>query len=239
MIRYFFLILFFSSFATYCQNSKKASKESLKLKKEIFQIIKENSLYTDSLDWKKIKEEYEMIVLSENDSASQAILFKFFTEKLRQVGDHHSFFVSKKTMSTRKQTTDHEQPKSKYLGDQIGLIKVPHCLTFDSEKDLALANTIREEIKSVDNTYTVTDWIVDLRHNSWGNMWPMLAGLNALIEDEEVGYFVYPASNNKISWSSKNGSMLSQKAKINDYKIKYRQLKIAVLIDSLTAVVEK
>jgi len=235
MIRHFFLILFFSSFAIYGQNSAKASKESLKLKEEIFQIIKENALYTDSLDWKKIKDEYETVALSENDSVSQSILFKFFTEKLRQAGDHHSFFVSKKTMTAKKQITNHEQPKGMYLGDHIGLIKVPRCVTFDAEKDLAFANTIWEEIKNIDSTNDITGWIVDLRHNSGGNMWPMLAGLNALIEDGEEGYFVYPASNYKMPWLSENGSMLSQKSKINDYKIKDRQLKIAVLIDSLTA----
>lgn len=89
-------------------------------------------------------------------------------------------------MTANKQITNHEQPKGMYLGNHIGLIKVPSCVTFDAEKDLAFTNTIREEIKSVDNTNTVTGWIVGLRHNSGCNTWPMLAGLNALIEDGKM-----------------------------------------------------
>ncbi len=66
-------------------------------------------------------------------------------------------------------------------------------------------------------------------------MWPMLAGLNALIEDGTVGYFVYPASKKNIAWKSTNGSITYTGLQTDTYKIKNPAAKIAVLIDSLTA----
>jgi len=114
----------------------------------------------------------------------------------------------------------------------VGWIKVPSCWTFDAAKDKALANAIRTEIKRIDSGQKVLGWIVDLRHNTGGNMWPMLAGLNALIEDGTVGYFVDPNSNKKQPWISQNGR--SNSAAGSSYKIGDRKVKIAVLIDSMT-----
>ncbi|MGZ4012264.1 MAG: S41 family peptidase, partial [Flavisolibacter sp.] len=60
-----------------------------------------------------------------------------------------------------------------------------------------------------------------------GNMWPMIDGLNALIKDGIIGYFVFPKSKKKIPWISRNTA--------NNYKLKNTNIRIAVLIDSLTA----
>jgi C-terminal processing protease CtpA/Prc len=235
MIRYYFFILFFGSLAMYGQSTTtQASKQSLKLQAEILKIIKKNALYKDSLNWQKIEEESKMLQLSNNDSISEKLLFDFFKSKLREAGDKHSFFISKKAMTARSQKPVDVHPEAKYLGDNVGSIKVPRCLSFDAEKDIAFANTIRTQIKEIDSTNTITGWVVDLRNNTGGNMWPMLAGLNALMDDGTVGYFVFPTTNKKDPWKVENGKSGGKKRKINDYKIENRQVKIAVLIDGLT-----
>lgn len=117
----------------------------------------------------------------------------------------------------------------------MGYIKVPPCLNLDNEKDKDFANTIRRQIQKLDTENAITGWIVDLRQNTGGNMWPMLAGLNALIKDGTVGYFIYPSSKKEIAWKSMNGMIPFTADKVDNYKIKDPAIKIAVLIDSLTA----
>ena len=56
-------------------------------------------------------------------------------------------------------------------------------------------------------------------------MWPMLAGLNALLEDGTTGYFLYGKI--KVPWLNDNKN-------VNTYKIKNKKTKIAVLFDGNT-----
>lgn len=233
MIKYIFFLFFISPLVVYGQKDENlASAEVIKLKKEIFKIIKKNSMFTNSLDWNEVAQESDALKLNGNDSTDTKILFDFFTQKLRKTGDKHSFFISKKSISKIIETPLPIPPQADYLGEGIAWVKVPPCLTFDAVKDKAFANTIRSEIKRIDSGQKVSGWIVDLRHNTGGNMWPMLAGLNALIEDGTVGYFVDPNSNKKQAWISQNGKLNS--STINNYKIENIKVKIAVLIDSMT-----
>lgn len=233
MIKYIFFLFFMSPVVIYGQKDKNfQSAEVIKLKKEIFKIIKKNSIVTNSLDWNEVARECDALKLNGNDSTDTKILFDFFSQKLSKAGDKHSFFISKKSISKIMDTPLAIPPQGDYLGEGIAWIKVPPCLTFDTVKDKAFANTIRSEIKRIDSGRKVLGWIVDLRHNTGGNMWPMLAGLNALIDDGKVGYFVDPNSNRKQPWISQNGKLNS--STINNYKIENKKVKIAVLVDAMT-----
>ena len=109
----------------------------------------------------------------------------------------------------KSRTRQPKQPESNYLEDGIGYVKVPPCFNVDADKDQHFADTIRKQIRKLDTEKMIKGWVVDLRQNTGGNMWPMLAGLNALMKDGTVGYFVYPITNDKIGWKSKNGVIRS------------------------------
>jgi carboxyl-terminal processing protease len=228
MIKLLFSSLLFISIAVYSQSTEiKTSKKTQKFIDEVSKIIKNNSIYTDSLNWKEIAAQITALPMSGNDSIDHSSVIQFFTKKLRQAGDKHSSFLTKRTTAILRNNLKDLQPTGLYLEDGIGMIKVPAYMTFEQAKDVEFANTIRTEIKKLDTSHNITGWVVDLRQNMGGNMWPMLAGLNALIKDGTVGYFVSSKSNKKAPWLSKS--------KANDYKIKNTNTKIAVLIDSLTA----
>lgn len=208
-----------------------SDKQAIALNKEIFKIIKKNSLFTNELNWKNIENESKALVLEVNDSDNERIIFDFYIKKLREVDDKHSLFYSSKKINRIKDSPLVEYPQGEYLGNGIGWIKVPRCLTYDEKKDAEFVNTIRSLIEKIDTENTITGWIVDLRGNGGGNMWPMLTGLNALIEDGIVGY----ATNGKFKepWMSVNSKIYSKQA-INTYKIKNNKSKIAILFDGNT-----
>ncbi|WP_129715136.1 S41 family peptidase [Pedobacter sp. SYP-B3415] len=224
-----FIILNISVLA---QSRLNHNKRAAELNIEIFKIIKKYSLFTDKLNWEEIKSASEKLEFTDSDSINDQLIFNFYRKKFKAAGDKHSFFISSKTINEISQTPVIEMPEGEYLGNGIGWIKVPRLMTFDEKKDLAFANSIRNIIEKIDTANRVTGWIVDLRHNGGGNMWPMLAGLNALVDDGTAGYFVQGKT--KSAWRNENGKILGKDQPINTYKIKNNKVKIAVLFDAKT-----
>ena len=204
-----------------------ADKKAIVLNKEIFNYIKKYSLFTKTLNWKNINTESKALVFKGNDSINDQIIYNFYTKKLREAGDKHSFFITSKTINKKSNSAIAELPQGEYLGNGIGWIKVPQLMIFNENKEIEFANTIRSLIEKIDTENTIIGWIVDLRHNTGGTMWPMLDGLSALIENGTAGYFV--DGKTKTPWLIENG-----KKNINPYKIKNNKVKIAVLIDGRT-----
>lgn len=229
--------LLFSPVFTYSQNpNNKIAKRGKKFVKEVSNAIKLNSLFSDSLDWKVISEELSALPLGISDSTDHKTIISYFTKKLRDAGDKHSFFLTETSINSYiEKNIEVLQPEGKYLGVGIGLIKVPRCMTFNNKKDRDFANSIRNEIREIDSKNEISGWIVDLRNNSGGNMWPMIAGLNALLEDGTIGYLVGTTKKKEKEWKTINGKINSSEETIDRYKVKKPDNKIAVLIDSMTA----
>lgn len=214
------------------QSGPQENKRATGLNNEIFKIIRKNSMFTDKLNWDDIKSESRKLTFTGNDSINEQLIYGFYKQKLREVGDKHSFFISSGRINEIRKAPVTEVPQGEYLGNGIGWIKVPRLMTFDKNKDIEFANAIRAIIEKIDIENTVTGWIVDLRHNGGGNMWPMIAGLNALIDDGTAGYFVQGKS--RRAWPNENGKIDGQTQPLNTYKIKNNKVKIAVLFDAQT-----
>lgn len=84
-------------------------------------------------------------------------------------------------------TIDHE------LTDQdIGYISVPWISTSDSVVCTLVADSLQTLIGQL-ASQGAKRWIIDLRKNSGGNCWPMLAGMGPLLGNGVCGYFVRKA----------------------------------------------
>ncbi|HTE24769.1 S41 family peptidase [Flavitalea sp.] len=207
-----------------------------RLVEEIDGLIHKYGLYKDSLNWKQIYNEINSIRFTDSDTSNLRLVLNVFTQNLRKAGDKHSFFMTTAAATSySKREEAAAKPTAKDLGSGIALVTVPLCFNNQKSKDIRFANTIREQIRKVDTRNDISVWMIDLRNNVGGNMWPMLAGLNALIEDGTAGYFINPASNSEQPWPSYNGRLVFPNAKINNYKVRSRDIKIALLIDSMTA----
>jgi carboxyl-terminal processing protease len=81
-------------------------------------------------------------------------------------------------------------------------------------------------------------WIVDLRGNGGGNMWPMLAGIGAVLGQGELGTFI-DADGDREPWHYKNGEagtekVVQQRITQRPYLLPGAQI-VAVLFDRGTA----
>jgi carboxyl-terminal processing protease len=70
----------------------------------------------------------------------------------------------------------------------------------------AFADTLHRVIARLDAA-GVCGWIVDLRGNTGGNMWPMLAGLGPLLGPGTAGYFAGP-DGRRDEWGYRDGASL-------------------------------
>jgi carboxyl-terminal processing protease len=82
-------------------------------------------------------------------------------------------------------------------------------------------------------------WVIDLRGNGGGNMWPMLAGIGFVLGEGVAGSFVSSDGTVQSDWSYKQGEVLAGTKNMNDFAVgpplTLLQLPaVAILIDSGT-----
>ena len=95
------------------------------------------------------------------------------------------------------------------------------------------ARQIQDAIAAADRDGLI-GWIVDLRSNGGGNMWPMIAGLGPILGEGPLGYFIGPTGTETL-WEYRNGASTSGGTTISTvsppYVLKRQQPRVAVLSD--------
>jgi carboxyl-terminal processing protease len=82
----------------------------------------------------------------------------------------------------------------------IGYVALPGYNGQNAERSAAFAAAIQRYIAEAQAAHACR-WIVDLRNDIGGNMYPMLAGLHPLLGDQPLGYF-YNRAGEWIPWSA-------------------------------------
>lgn len=137
-------------------------------------------LYTDK-DWENEKKKaLEKLESAKTYQDTHPIL----EELTKKAGGKHSYFLS-------PQDNPENSPESKNqpeVQNQEGILylKVP-AFTGDAQAAKAYTNKLSAALKKDD--YQAV--LVDLRDNTGGNMYPMIAGLSSLLPDEDLFQFVY------------------------------------------------
>jgi hypothetical protein len=117
----------------------------------------------------------------------------------------------------------------------VGYLLVPSFggeASFDPEKASAFALQLHEHVRRLDEL-GASSWIVDLRFNSGGNMWPMLAGIGPLLNGNRVGAFVRNGEE-PVFWEyaeGRAGTSGSVNAVVeHPHTLKHAQARIVVLV---------
>jgi hypothetical protein len=87
-------------------------------------------------------------------------------------------------------------------GRNFGYVVLPRCSAKDNDGLLLYAADVRRILTDL-MAQSPKGWVVDLRGNTGGNMWPMLAGIGPILGDGSVGSFV--ANDGNISWFYQDG----------------------------------
>jgi carboxyl-terminal processing protease len=99
------------------------------------------------------------------------------------------------------------------------------------------ASAIQSRISAADRD-GLAGWIVDLRGNGGGNMWPMIAGLGPVLGEGVLGYFIDPTGF-EVVWHYLDGVSSSGGTPIErvptPYRLRREQPNVAVLPDNAVA----
>ena len=83
-------------------------------------------------------------------------------------------------------------PSHSLLDGRFGLVRVPGFMG-NPDQAAQYSATVRDALTSMDTGSRICGWIVDLRDNTGGNIWPMLNGLDPLLGPGPFGAFRTPA----------------------------------------------
>lgn len=214
-------------------SQKKVPNEVKSYLNEVLNLLEKKSVNRKSINWSIVRDSVFQKAAHANNIKQT---YPAVTLAVSMLNDHHSYFRS--VTEYENDTNNNPLPilVDELTPKDIGYIRIPFCVGTAEEINTYIS-VIQYKFKQQANLH-VKGWIIDLRGNFGGNMWPMLLALEPLIGNGTLGYFV-DADNKHESWKLKNG-----KAYINDTLI-YENLTfekldltsqyVAVITDNQTA----
>ena len=199
---------------------------------EVVDIMEVNSINRNTISW----DDFRTQVLARAENAQNVTATDDALRlALQLLGDNHSFirkqngtFISGSSIVCRPSDLS---PVA--TPDNVGYIKINSFSGNDQSESLAFAENIQNEIR-VQDSENISGWIVDLRNNPGGNMWPMLAGVGPVLGEGIAGYFIGP-DNESTAWSYANGAAILGQNTIANVTSAYTLLnsdsKVAVLLN--------
>jgi hypothetical protein len=201
---------------------------------EVLEVMENISINRKTIDWPVFKDNAR---LRAQGAASISDVLPAIKFALNALGDHHSFYVNGSiVMSAFDLTCIASSGTVVNPIENVGYVKVTAFSGIGTEAD-SFAQGLQNTIKGQDKA-GLKGWIVDLRGNSGGNMWPMIAGVGPVLGEGIVGYFIDP-DNAESPWDYTNGRSRNSGTDLSVVQTPYKTIdtgpKVAVLIDQLTA----
>lgn len=207
------------------------SQEAQTYLQQLLDIMQAHSINRLTIDWTAFRAR-----VFEEAAGAQTIreTYSAIQVALEMLGDGHSLFEPPVGAPLRAGRVGCGGPSASVppLPDTIGYVKVPQFSGTAAEAD-ALANRLQHDIMAADRDDLV-GWIVDVRGNSGGNMWPMVAGIGPVLGEGVAGYFIDPTGV-ETSWEYRNGEALEggvvDQRVTAPYRLKRPWPRVAVLTD--------
>ena len=168
-----------------------------KLLDEAFGLMKKYYYKKDSVEWTAL---FTAAKTRLNQSTNCEAAYEALQWCFKEMKEKHSFVLPAEKASLYNGNINSSNTPvelSKLIGPLrhelaeagIAYIDVPWISTADKKVCTNFADSLQRLIANYDKQ-GVTKWIIDLRNNTGGNCWPMLAGLGPLIGNGVYGYFI-------------------------------------------------
>ena len=183
---------------------------------EALSVMRKYYYKKDAVDWDSIISAAKSRI---STSGNCADAYETVNWCFRQMNEKHSFLMPAGTAAvyTNDTSLKTSPPLSRLVGElsgellsdqSIAYLTVPWVNTSDPATCTRIADSIQSLISVLDKQ-GVEKWIIDLRKNTGGNCWPMIAGIGPLLGEGICGYFV--SADEKVPIIYRNGSALQGK----------------------------
>lgn len=239
-MRNFYFLFFLIAFLT-TSSCKKTEKDIVM---KIIQTLKNKSINRDKINWLEAEQDVLNSLLISKDSA--------IVKALSMNNNQHTYYLKGEKI-IQGHYKKNQNSDSCYLSGQIDNSKLPdvgylkierfHTNPIAKDNDLSSQEYISKIIQSIkkQDRKNLKGWVIDLRYNSGGDMWPMLIALTPFLSSKVIGSF--QQGDKTQTWLLKNNEILldenSQNERLHFKPVKYRTLnkdaKFAILINHRTA----
>jgi carboxyl-terminal processing protease len=152
-------------------------------------IAKKNSLRRNDVAWDVVEPRVRALAAGAEQSAEVYPAIRYL---LAQLGDHHSFLMPPaQTNQFRTGGAQNPSPEVRALPERVGYVSVPGYSGTEPGAMRAYATRMYEALGGTIASVSC-GWVVDLRPDTGGNMWPMLAGLKPFLGGAGLGTFESP-----------------------------------------------
>ena len=152
-------------------------------------ITKTNALRRNDVAWDVVEPKVRTLAAGAEKSADVYPAIKYL---LAQLGDHHSFLMPPaQTNEFKTGGAQNPSPEVRALSERVGYVSVPGYSGSEPGAMKAYAARMHEALGGTIASVSC-GWVVDLRQDTGGNMWPMLAGLKPFLGSVGLGTFESP-----------------------------------------------
>jgi carboxyl-terminal processing protease len=196
-------------------------------------VIRDRALFSADVDWDAV---YAEARETAGNARSYAGTHRLLHRTLRQAGGRHSHLVPPYPIPGRPQPpeTEPKLPEGRRSG-AVGVISLPELpRRLRQPHDYVTAG---ERLISELARDRPRGWVVDLRDNNGGNMWPMLAAVAGLLDPGVLGYMDRPGAT-PVPWQLNQRSVsLGRRAlaRCQARRVRRDGMPLAVLISERTA----
>jgi len=203
---------------------------------EAIDIMEENFIYRDRVDWDLVKQKsYEQI----GRGTSLKNAYSGIQLALSLIEDNHSFFLPPDTIEVLEKNDRLDlakAPSYSLIRGDIAYLALFGLGSISGVVSREYTQQIQTAIRELDR-HCLDKWIIDLRDDTGGNMWPMLLGTGPLLGEGLMGFFI-DKDGEKIGWYYENGRVRVGDCVLestdNPYMLKMHP-RIAVLVGGKTA----
>jgi C-terminal processing protease CtpA/Prc len=164
-------------------------------------ITKKNALRRDEVAWAVVEPKVRALAAGAEKSADVYPAIRYL---LTRLGDHHSFLmVPAQTTQFQRGGAENPTPEVRALAERVGYVSVPGYSGAEPDAMRAYATRVHAALGSTISSASC-GWVVDLRSDGGGNMWPMLAGLAPFLGKAGLGTFESPTGSSP-AWVAGQG----------------------------------
>jgi carboxyl-terminal processing protease len=204
----------------------------------ILQTMETYSINRNTIDWPA----FRATVLAQAPNPRRVDdTFPAIHTALGLLGDNHSSYIAPPeynlTIFNSQITCMGPLLSGTSVPADIGYVRV-RSTGDQGEAATRFASTLHQTMRTIDTDRDVVGWIVDLRGNGGGNMWPMIAGIGPILGEGPIGHFVN-AGGFWVMWEYKSGAAINggitTQTVTDPYTLRRPNPNVAVLLDGRVA----
>lgn len=217
----------------------------------LYTFIKSNSIYRNTIDWKPVDIAFQKSI---RNALSLRDTMNCFVSVLDSLNDVHSqIYLNNQYYGNYPDFSDTTLAWIRPLNDkaisstnkihtanlpgQIAYLRVPAFDAYNMQEINFFAQALYDSIDKFDST-SIKGWLIDLRLNGGGNIYPMLAGLSSVLGNNIVGYETDIYDSITRIWEVKNGNFVIGGYQTTNIKTrqepKFQTSPVVVLIGPVT-----